>query len=90
MGEGKIGTMVMGSWAIAQFQDQAENPDDIGYMPVPITAADGKQYAETASDYCVGVSKHTPTISNLQRSMLSGSWASRDSLEKEGMIPAKR
>ena len=41
MGEGKIGTMVMGSWAIAQFQEQAEDPSVIGYMPVPIMRKTG-------------------------------------------------
>ena len=50
-GEGKIATMVMGSWAVSQFMEQAENPDDIGYMPVPVTAADGKVYAEEGPDY---------------------------------------
>ena len=59
MGEGKIGTMVMGSWAIAQFQEKAEDSHDIGYMPVPITAPDGKQYAETTADYCLGVNRHS-------------------------------
>lgn len=54
-GEGKIATMVMGSWAVSQFMEKAENPDDIGYMPVPITAADGKVYAEEGPDYTLGV-----------------------------------
>lgn len=89
MGEGKIGTMMMGSWAIAQFREQAENPDDIGYMPVPITAADGKQYAETAPDYCVGVSKHAD---NKELAKKYVEWFTGESgfAEKEGMIPAKK
>ena len=87
MGEGKIGTMVMGSWAIAQFQEQAENPDDIGYMPVPITAPDGKQYAETTSDYCVGVNKNSDNIELAKRYV---EWFVGESgfAQKEGMIPA--
>ncbi len=89
MGEGKIGTMVMGSWAIAQFQEQAENPDDIGYMPVPFTAPDGKQHAETASDYCVGVSKHSDNTDLAKKYVM---WFVGESgfAEKEGMIPARK
>lgn len=89
MGEGKIGTMVMGSWAVAQFREQADNPDDIGYMPVPITAKDGKQYAETSSDYCVGVSKHS---NNKELAKKYIEWFVGESgfAEKEGMIPAKK
>lgn len=60
--DGKIGSIVLGSWAISQFQEKAKNPDDIGYMPVPITAADGKQYAQTSGDYCMGVSKNSKNI----------------------------
>ncbi|MBQ9947539.1 MAG: extracellular solute-binding protein, partial [Oscillospiraceae bacterium] len=29
--DGKIATMVMGSWAVSQFKEAGENPDDIGY-----------------------------------------------------------
>ena len=52
---GEIGTMVLGSWAVSQMQGAGDNPDDIGYMPFPITQADGKQYATAAPDYCYGV-----------------------------------
>jgi len=38
MAQGKIATMVLGSWAIGQIQGFAENPDDIGYMPFPTNA----------------------------------------------------
>lgn len=62
-GEGRIATMVMGSWAVNQFKEVAKadgnNPDDIGYMPAPFTAKDGKQYAESASDYCMGINKNS-------------------------------
>lgn len=85
-GEGKIATMVMGSWAIGQFQEKAENPDDIGYMPVPITAADGKQYAETSADYCLGISKHSEN-KDLAKKYVE--WFVKDSgfASNEGMIP---
>jgi len=86
MGEGKIGTMVMGSWAVAQFQEKAEDPSVIGYMPVPITAADGKQYAETTSDYCVGVNKNSK---NKELAKKYVEWFVGESgfAAKEGMIP---
>lgn len=51
---GEIGTMAMGSWAVPQFQAAGENPDDIGYMPFPVTI-DGKQYASAGADYCYGI-----------------------------------
>ena len=86
MGEGKIGTMVMGSWAVAQFQEKAENPDDIGYMPVPITAPDGKQYAQTASDYCVGVNKNSKN-KDLAKKYVEWFVGESGFAASEGMIP---
>ncbi len=85
MGEGKIGTMVMGSWAVSQFQEKAQNKDDIGYMPAPFTAADGKQYAQTAGDYCMGVSKNSKN-KDLAKKFVE--WFALDSgfAASEGMI----
>jgi ABC-type glycerol-3-phosphate transport system substrate-binding protein len=54
LGRGEIGAMALGSWSVVQMQDQADNPDDIGYMPFPITV-NGKQYATAAADYCFGI-----------------------------------
>ncbi|MBO6229503.1 MAG: carbohydrate ABC transporter substrate-binding protein [Ruminiclostridium sp.] len=54
---GKIGTMVMGSWAVSQFAEAGPNPDDIGYMPAPFSI-NGKQYAQSAPDYCYGINKN--------------------------------
>ena len=84
-GEGKIATMVMGSWAVSQFMEQAENPDDIGYMPVPVTAADGKVYAEEGPDYTLGVSANS-TNQDLAKAYVE--WFISDSgfSEQEGMI----
>ena len=60
--KGEIATMTMGSWAVSQFKQVATenglNPDDIAYMPAPFSK-DGKQYAETTSDYCLGVNKNS-------------------------------
>ncbi len=59
--KGEVATMTMGSWAVSQFKQIAEenglNPDDIAYMPAPFSK-DGKQYAETTSDYCLGINKN--------------------------------
>ena len=55
---GEIGTLVLGSWAIVQMKDAGPNPDDIGYMPFPITV-NGKQYATAGPDYSYAVNKNS-------------------------------
>jgi raffinose/stachyose/melibiose transport system substrate-binding protein len=62
--QGKIGAMALGSWAITQFEDAAENvsvgrSSHIGYMPYPFTQEDNKMYAAIASDYAIGVAKNS-------------------------------
>ena len=54
--KGEIATMVLGSWAIIQMKEAGPNPDDIGYMPFPITV-NGKQYATAGPDYQYAVNK---------------------------------
>lgn len=59
LAEGKIGTYVLGSWAISQFKEKAAElgiADEIGYMPFPQTA-NGVCYANASCDFCYGVSK---------------------------------
>lgn len=51
---GKIGVMVLGSWALTQMQQAGPNADDIGYMPFPISV-DGVQYATEGPDYNYGI-----------------------------------
>ena len=51
---GEIGTMVLGSWAVAQMKAAGPNADDIGYMPFPITV-NGQQYATAGPDYNYGI-----------------------------------
>ncbi len=51
---GAIGCMVLGSWAVPQMQGGGDHPEDIGYMPFPISV-NGKQYAIAGGDYCFGV-----------------------------------
>ena len=62
LGTGKISSMVLGSWAIAQMQDAAvkagKPASDIGFMPFPYSYK-GKQYAALQGDYKMGISKHS-------------------------------
>lgn len=37
---GEIGCMVLGSWAVQQFKDAGDKPEDVAYMPFPITVTD--------------------------------------------------
>jgi ABC-type glycerol-3-phosphate transport system substrate-binding protein len=62
IGTGKVGAMLLGSWAISQMQAAAEDnggsADDIGYMAFPANV-DGTQYAVIGGDYNLAVSKHS-------------------------------
>lgn len=54
LGTGEVATMLLGSWAITQMQQAAEDAggsaEDIGYMPFPYQV-DGKFHAQIAGDY---------------------------------------
>ena len=50
LNRGEIATMVLGSWAYAQMQEADSHPEDVGYMPFPITV-NGTQYALAGGDY---------------------------------------
>lgn len=58
IGSGKIGTMVLGSWAIVQMQQAAVaaggTAEDIGYMPFP-SQVGGTYYSTAGGDYKVAV-----------------------------------
>lgn len=49
---GKIGCMVLGSWAIIQMQEAGDHADDIGYMPFPITV-DGQTVRKCQCRLCI-------------------------------------
>jgi ABC-type glycerol-3-phosphate transport system substrate-binding protein len=57
LANGKIGTMMLGSWAIGQIKGVAANPDDIGFMPFPTNAK--KILVPLSDDYTLGVSIHS-------------------------------
>ncbi|MDD4095203.1 MAG: ABC transporter substrate-binding protein [Oscillospiraceae bacterium] len=69
---GEIGTMVLGSWAVSQMQQAGPNPDNIGYMPFPISV-NGVQYASAGPDYCYGINVHS-SVDNQIASMLYVKW----------------
>lgn len=54
---GEIGCMALGSWAVPQMQAAGNHPEDIGYMPFPITV-DGVQYTTTGANYSYGINKN--------------------------------
>lgn len=56
LNRGEIGTMVLGSWAYAQMQEAGDTPENVGYMPFPMTVG-GKQYVSAGGDYnyCINV-----------------------------------
>lgn len=62
LGGGKVGTMVLGSWAITQMKDAAVaaggSADDIGYMPYPVQV-DGAYYTTIGGDYKNAISKYS-------------------------------
>lgn len=62
LGTGKVGAMVLGSWAVSQMQAAAgkagASADDIGYMAFPANVK-GVQYATNDGDYNNAISKHS-------------------------------
>ena len=58
LNQGKIGCIVIGSWALSQFKHAGDHEDDVAFMPFP-NSVDGKQYATISTDYCYGVNRHS-------------------------------
>ncbi|MDY2628972.1 MAG: ABC transporter substrate-binding protein [Lachnospiraceae bacterium] len=54
LNSGTVGCMVLGSWAYPQMQQAGDTPENVGYMPFPMTI-DGKQYSPADEDYCFGI-----------------------------------
>lgn len=85
---GEIATMVLGSWAVEQCKGAGPNPDDVRYMPFPISV-DGKQYAGAGGNYSFGINKNA-TEDNQKAAMVYLKWLLEESTiyEDEGSIPA--
>lgn len=62
LGQGKIGTFIVSSWAYSQFRAEAEksgaDPNDVGFMPLPFTTEDGKQHSLSGPDTNMAVNKN--------------------------------
>ncbi|MDO5575227.1 MAG: ABC transporter substrate-binding protein [bacterium] len=84
---GEIGCMVLGSWSVTQMQSAGDHPDDIGYMPFPITV-DGKQYATAGPDFNWGVNINS-TPENQAAGMVFIKWMTEQSgfSKNEGGLP---
>lgn len=87
---GEIGSMVLGSWAIAQMKAAGDHPDDIGYMPFPITV-NGKQYATAGPDYCYGINVNA-SEENQTAAMVFVKWMVEESgwCDMEGGYPISK
>lgn len=85
---GEIATMVLGSWCVNQFKQAGDNPDDIGYMPFPITV-NGKQAAASGGQYAYAINNQSSTDNQIA-SMVYVKWLLEESpiFDDEGTIPA--
>ncbi len=87
---GEIGCMVLGSWAIAQMKAAGDHPDDIGYMPFPITVG-SKQYATAGPDYSYAINANA-SEENQAAAMVFVKWMVEESgwCEIEGGYPISK
>ncbi|MFR6349778.1 MAG: ABC transporter substrate-binding protein [Enterocloster aldenensis] len=90
MNRGDIGNMVLGSWAVNQCKDAGSTPEDVAYMPFPITV-NGKQYAGAGGNYSYGINNKA-SADNQIASMLYLKWILDESsmFVDEGSIPARK
>lgn len=90
MNNGKIATMVLGSWAVQQIQAAGDHPDDVGYMPFPISI-DGKQYAAPGGGYAYGINKKSSS-DNQEAAMIFVKWLTEKSkfAYNEGGLPVAK
>ena len=85
---GEIGAMVLGSWCVQQFKEAGDHPEDIGYMPFPISV-NGVQSAAAGGNYAYAVNNKT-SAENQIASMIYVKWLLEEStiMADEGSIPA--
>ncbi len=58
LGEGKIATMMLGSWAMTQMRKAAADPKDIGYLPFPVQV-NGKFHSTIGGDCKNAINVHS-------------------------------
>ena len=95
MNRGEIATMVLGSWAHAQMAEAGDKPEDVGYMPFPITV-NGVQYAMAGGDYNYGINVNS-SDENKIASLIFIKWMTEESgwcfmeggytIDKDGQNP---
>lgn len=89
---GKIGAMVLGSWALSQFQaaakDAGVDPSVVGYMAFPANTAD-KQYSVIGGDYGLAINKNS-SHKAAARAWLDWLIQKSGFTDKEGTISAVR
>ena len=95
LNRGEIGTMVLGSWAFAQMQQAGDKPEDVGYMPFPITV-NGTQYALAGGDFANAINVNS-SDENKTAAMIFIKWLTEKSnwcydeggymVDKEGQNP---
>ncbi|MER6674082.1 extracellular solute-binding protein [Streptomyces sp. NPDC000983] len=92
LAKGEIGSMMLGSWAVNQMraaaEDAGKNPDDIGFMPVPVQSG-GEFCATLVSDYQQAVNIHSD---NKEAARVWIDWFTAESgySEKEGAVSVLR
>jgi len=77
MNRGEIATMVLGSWAYAQMCEAGDTPEDVGYMPFPITVG-GTQYCLAGGDYSYAINVNSSDDNKLA-SMIFIKWMTEES-----------
>lgn len=88
LNDGEIASMVLGSWSAQQCMDVGDHPEDVGYMPFPITVGD-KRTVGSGGNYSYGINNKS-SEDNQIASMLYIKWLVEESpiFEDEGSIPA--
>ena len=86
--KGEIASMVLGSWAVDQCKAAGSSPEDVGYMPFPITV-DGRRYASGDGNYAYAINNKA-TEDNQIAAMVYLKWLLEESpiFKDEGTIPA--
>ncbi len=96
LNRGEIGTMVLGSWAHAQMAEAGDTPENVGYMPFPMTVS-GTQYAMAGGDYNYGINVNS-SDENKTAAIVFVKWMTEESgwcyaeggytVDKDGENPA--
>ncbi len=95
LAQGKVGTFIVGSWAINQFKQEGEKNgvskedcENVALMPVPIRGSDGKLHASVGADGSLAVNKNSSeSKKELGKAFIKWWIEESDWAEHEGNIP---